>query len=360
MSQIEPFVSDPRLREFFDQRVRTMKRWRRVAWTLILSPLITITVGILSHLPPNSIGIMVVCFGLPMAGLTLLSEYVIEKAILPSFIATLMVHAVTYTVVMASALKLVTFALVLIKDPNHFWEALSISTLPMQVQITYFLLFFLWIFLIRVVVGVSHKMGPGVLGSWLLGRYHRPRQEELIFMFLDLRDSTALGERLGDFRFSDMIREFFADLTGPVIESRGRVSHFIGDEVVLYWTLKDGLRGNQFARCFYHFQAVLESRSDHYLRKYGAVPGFKAGAHFGPVVATEVGKIKSEIVFHGDVLNTTARIQTMCGQFDADFLVSGALAARMEAVPWGRVVDLGEATMKGKTHPVPICRVELV
>jgi adenylate cyclase len=35
----------------------------------------------------------------------------------------------------------------------------------------------------------------------------------------------------------------------------------------------------------------------------------KAGAHVGRVVATEVGTIKSEIVFHGDVVNTTARVQ---------------------------------------------------
>ena len=360
MTGNSPPLSDPRLREFFDERVRRQKKRRRILSTLLLAPIVTVVVGLLSHLTLYPIAVLVVCFGLPMAGLILISEFVTERAIFPSFLLTLLAHATTYTLVMAAAFRMVSLSLELIRDPQHPWAALGSKTPSLQFQIPYYLLFFLWILLIRVVVGVSHKMGPGILVSWLLGRYRRPRQEELIFMFLDLRDSTALGERLGDLRFSDMIREFFADITGPVIESRGRVSHFIGDAVVLYWTLPQGLAGNQFARCFYHFRAVLESRSEHYIAKYGVVPGFKAGAHFGTVVATEVGKIKSEIVFHGDVLNTTARIQDRCGAFDCDFLVSAALAERMERVPWATVTDLGESPMKGKAHPVRICRVELV
>jgi adenylate cyclase len=38
------------------------------------------------------------------------------------------------------------------------------------------------------------------------------------------------------------------------------------------------------------------------------VPEFKGALHGGNVVVSEVGKYKSEIAYHGDVLNTTSRM----------------------------------------------------
>jgi adenylate cyclase len=220
-------------------------------------------------------------------------------------------------------------------------------------------LMFVEVGLILFVRGIARKLGPRVLLDWLLGRYYSPRVEERIFMFLDMRDSTAIAESLGDLRFSALIRDFFDDLSGPIIETYGEVSHYIGDEAVLTWRPERGLPEARCLQCFFRFQFVLEQRSTHYVKQYGFVPQFKAGVHIGSVVATEVGKLKSEIVFHGDVLNTAARAQTICRELGANLLVTGTLTDRLPSVSWLKLADVGEIALKGKATPVALIRAEL-
>ena len=45
---------------------------------------------------------------------------------------------------------------------------------------------------------VNDKYGPGVLKHVLIGKYFKPYREERIFMFIDLRNSTFIAERLGE------------------------------------------------------------------------------------------------------------------------------------------------------------------
>ena len=62
-----------------------------------------------------------------------------------------------------------------------------------------------------------------------------------------------------------------------------------------------------------------------YIDDFGRLPEFKAGVHGGKVMAAEVGTVKKKIAYHGDVLNTTARIQDQCNAFQQKLLVSKAL-----------------------------------
>jgi len=205
--------------------------------------------------------------------------------------------------------------------------------------------------------GVSQKLGPGVLRNWLLGKYHQPRQESRIFMFLDLKGSTALAERLGDLRFSQFIRDVFQDITTPLLANGAEVSHFIGDEVVVTWPLARGVQGGQCIRCYFSVLDEFVRRASHYRDRYGLTPSFKAGMHCGLVVTTEVGQIKSEIVFHGDVLNTAARLQSLCGGEEADLLISDELARTVPAPEGLLYENLGPRQLKGKENLVEVVRV---
>lgn len=209
-----------------------------------------------------------------------------------------------------------------------------------------------------LLVGISQKLGPGVLFSWLSGRYHQPKEVERIFMFLDLRDSTGLAEKLGPLRFSSLIRDFFADITTPLLDHGARVSHFIGDEVVIYWRMNRGLEDQNVVRCFFAVRDEIERRAPVYSQRYGVVPTFKAGAHCGNVIATDVGQIKSEIVYHGDVLNVAARLQSMCKDEGCDLLISGDLSSRLNLNGEFSARNLGPRELKGRVQPVEVVAVE--
>ena len=45
-----------------------------------------------------------------------------------------------------------------------------------------------------------------------------------------------------------------------------------------------------------------------------------------------MGGIKREIAFHGDALNTAARLLELCREYDAPVLVSGRVRKSLEAV----------------------------
>lgn len=176
-------------------------------------------------------------------------------------------------------------------------------------------------------------------------------------MFVDMKNSTTLAERLGHLKFSALVRDFMSDLTRPVLETRGEVSHYIGDEAVLTWQMRRGLTQSNVIRCFYLMESQIAKRADYYRAAYGLVPEFKAGAHCGMVVTTEVGEIKSEIVFHGDVLNTAARIPSLCNEFGHTFLISEDLAALVSPPPGSAFLPLGRHLLKGKVRELGILAV---
>jgi adenylate cyclase len=210
---------------------------------------------------------------------------------------------------------------------------------------------------VRFFFALNQKLGPGVLRKWMLGHYHEPREEHRIFMFLDMKDSTTLAEQLGNLKFSALVRDFFQDLTLPVLQTRAEVSHYIGDEAVLTWTVEKGAEGGNCVRLFFEFEKAISRRAAYYRSAYGLVPEFKAGAHVGLVVATEVGQVKSEIVFHGDVLNTAARIQGLCNETGEGLLVSQQLFQAMEMPSNLAGIPLGSFELKGKEQAVAIVAI---
>ena len=182
---------------------------------------------------------------------------------------------------------------------------------------------------------VSLRFGPGNLLPVLNGTYRVPTEVERVFMFLDLQSSTAIAERLGHVRYSAFVRDCFRDLA-VVHEHGAEVYQYVGDEAVLTWTYREafgqagaGLRQNACLAAFFAFERALLRRNDYYIEAYGVIPVFKAGLHCGPTMVAEVGTVKREIAYHGDAVNTAARIQGLCNERGARLLVSGEVVARM-------------------------------
>jgi adenylate cyclase len=171
---------------------------------------------------------------------------------------------------------------------------------------------------------VNLFLGSNNLWRLLRGRFYTPREEERIFMFLDLESSTKHAEKLGHIKYSKMIQDCFNDL-GVVIENESEIYQYVGDEVILTWKLQDGLRNQNCIYAFFNFKQQLEKRQEHYIRNYNVNPHFKAGIHTGIVTVTEVGKYKKEIAYHGDTINTAARIQGKCNDFNQELLISDSL-----------------------------------
>ena len=201
---------------------------------------------------------------------------------------------------------------------------------------------------------VNDKFGPGILWKFLTGKYYHPRQEERIFMFLDLRSSTTIAEKLSSKKFFELMKEIFDDVTEPILNSQGEIYQYVGDEVVISWPVDKGLAGNNCLQCFFRIQEALEHRKEHYMQEYDLLPSFKAGLHVGEATVGEIGMIKKDIVYSGDVLNTTSRIQGECNNQNVNILLSSDLLGRMQLNEEYRQIALGEFPLKGKKERTPL------
>jgi adenylate cyclase len=195
---------------------------------------------------------------------------------------------------------------------------------------------------------MNKKFGPGILRQYLTGKYFNPIEEDRIFMFLDLKSSTTIAEKLSHVRYSQLIQECFAELTQPVLNFNGQIYQYVGDEAVITWEKEKGLENLNCIKFYSDYINRLEGKKDHFLSTYGVFPEFKAGLSLGLVTVAEVGELKTEIAYHGDVLNTAARIQGYCNKFNKQLLASESLAKEMEQHVDYDFEFLGKVELRGK------------
>jgi adenylate cyclase len=207
---------------------------------------------------------------------------------------------------------------------------------------------------------ISQKFGQGVLLNFLTGKYHHPQEEFRIFMFLDLTSSTAYAEHLGHFKYSELLQDCFYDLTDVVVNHRAEIYQYVGDEVVLTWKRAAGVENNNCLNIFFDYDRVIRKRKEYYEGKYNVLPEFKAGVNAGPVTVAEVGEIKKELAYHGDALNTAARIRSACHEVKKRLLISDEVQGILVGIERSfRVESLGASPVKGKKDVVRLSSVEL-
>lgn len=201
---------------------------------------------------------------------------------------------------------------------------------------------------------ISEHMGPHVLASFLTGRYHTPRAEERVFLFSDMKSSTAITERLGHAEYFHFLKAYYGALSGAIVEYGGEVYQYIGDEIVVTWRREAGLHEGACIRCLLRMQTDLAAAGGDFERRFGVVPAFYAGLQLGPVTTGEVGALKKEIVFTGDVLNQAARIQALCRTVGTDALVGGDLATALPPTDALSLRSVGSFELRGKDHEVEL------
>ena len=222
-----------------------------------------------------------------------------------------------------------------------------------------------WTILLYITVGmmlclfyleVSNNIGQHVLLNVFAGKYHHPVVEDRIFMFVDMKSSTKIAEQLGHVKYFELLREYYYTMSDAIIDFGGQVYQYVGDEVVITWGLKNNLEA-ECIQCFFAMKDAISRKKDRFMSDYGVVPTFKAGVHLGEVTTGEIGKVKKDIVFTGDVLNTTARIQGLCNTYQSELLLSGQLIEALPIENAFSIKELGETELRGRNEKVKLYTV---
>ncbi len=109
--------------------------------------------------------------------------------------------------------------------------------------------------------------------------------------------------------------------------------------------------------CYFDIVRALTAAAADFQRDFGVVPRLRAAVHAGTVVTGEIGGSRRAIVFHGDVMNTTSRIEHATREVDRSFLVSEDALKRMEGMDAYELEDLGRQRLRGREASIRLYSV---
>jgi adenylate cyclase len=93
---------------------------------------------------------------------------------------------------------------------------------------------------------------------------------------------------------------------------------------------------------------VLLANAEHYRGTYGEAPRLRIALHGGPVVVSEIGDDRREIVYFGDTINTTARLRGLAKKIQRGLVISAVLLEHMRLPDGVRAEDMGAFELSGK------------
>lgn len=216
---------------------------------------------------------------------------------------------------------------------------------------------FIIIFIIIFLLQISRLVGGRTLRSLLLGRYHRPRMEARFFLFVDIVGSTRIAEQIGPLSIHRFLNRIFALIADPVTDQHGEIYQYVGDEIVITWQIAHGRPGARPLACFFRIQQALADAAPWFEATFGVTPAVRGALHAGPVVLGEVGVYRRSIVFHGDVMNVTGRLEQATRELDSRFLASGTALDLLDGRDAYAIRDRGQRQLRGRQAPMQIFAV---
>jgi adenylate cyclase len=207
--------------------------------------------------------------------------------------------------------------------------------------------------------GIANIIGPRALQNFIYRAISFSRRGEPFCAFVDIAGSTGLAERLGGVGIHRFLDRTFRLLTLVVVDYRGEVLNYVGDEVIVTWRESSGAIEGRPLQCFMAMREALAQASSRFESEFGAVLKIRGSLHFGPVIVGEIGDVKRAIVFNGDVMNTAARLEELSRKVDGGFLASRAAMERSSSTPRVATCDLGRMAIRGRADGIDVVGIDV-
>ena len=174
-------------------------------------------------------------------------------------------------------------------------------------------------------------------------------------LFADLRNSTSLAEHLAADEVVELLNAYVGALARCVFLHGGMLDKFLGDGLMaVFGIIDDGSDGANAAA-----RAALEMRKAvAMVNASRAVIGlpiaFGVGIHTGEVVLGAIGlPHRSDFTAIGDAVNTTARLEQLCKQFQVEIVASDEVIRRLTNLN-ATARSLGTTAIRGREQPIEV------
>ncbi len=155
------------------------------------------------------------------------------------------------------------------------------------------------------------------------------REQKVAVMFIDLRGSTKLGEEKLPYDVLFILNQFFAEMSGALIETEGHYAQFSGDGLMALYGLKsdcdqgcrDAIKG---AISMHKRLAALNKRIE---REVKEPLRMGIGIHCGDAIVGTMGPPTAQnFSAIGDDVNVTARLESLTKEYGVPLIISEAAA----------------------------------
>lgn len=178
---------------------------------------------------------------------------------------------------------------------------------------------------------------------------------ELTMLFVDVRGSTTIAEKMDSFEFSRLMNRFYEAAINVLVRADAFIDKLVGDEVTALFI--PGYAGEEHARKAVEAGRALLSITGHGTKKGPWVP-VGVGIHTGRAwVGSIVGASDdiSDFTALGDNVNIAARLASNAGQGEVLISEDTYRAAKIENEDLG----LRELKLKGKSNLIRVRVLDL-
>lgn len=184
------------------------------------------------------------------------------------------------------------------------------------------------------------------------------REQEVVVLFVDLRQWSALSERQWPVDLSWVLEHYFALVGRAVHDSGGVANQFIGDGVMAIFgsTCDAPTAARQALQAAARIDAQMQAWSASFAEQFGQRLDFGMGLHAGSVLLARVGFAdNTTFTAVGEVVNTASRLQAYSKVAQARLVLSAYVAQLAQVQS-----QLGAAyavQVRGRSAPLDIYHV---
>jgi adenylate cyclase len=195
------------------------------------------------------------------------------------------------------------------------------------------------------------------LASALHGGGVEGHEEYVVAMFVDMRGSTNLGERVLAYDVVFILNRFFTELSHALGATHGHYAQFAGDGLMALYGLdaarkpfacRDALAGA--ADMFYR----IDQLNQQLRREFNESIQMGIGIHGGDAIVGTMGPPRTPLLTAvGDNINIAARLEAKTKELGCDLIVSTA-TLDAENIAYDSASNL-EVELRGRNNRVQVC-----
>lgn len=182
-------------------------------------------------------------------------------------------------------------------------------------------------------------------------------EEYVVAMFVDMRGSTNLGERVLAYDVVFILNRFFTELSSALTASHGHYAQFAGDGLMALYGLDPARKSRACADALagaHEMFRRIENLNQQLQREFGETVQVGIGIHGGEAIVGTMGPPKTPLLTAvGDNINIAARLEAQTKVLGCDLIVSvQTLATASIDYSMGQVQEI---EVRGRDNHVKVC-----